>query len=190
MTAWLLSAGIIAATLVALRLEGQAWWCACGRANLWVGDPWGGHCSKHLADPYTLTHISHGLIFFGLLAWLRPRWSMPWRLCVTIAVEAAWEAIENSAMVIHRFRTHTISADSVGDSVANSMGDIAACIIGFGLAQRLGWRASLAIFVLLEAALAILIRDNLILTVVMSIHPFEAIKSWQMAGHGGGAMLW
>jgi hypothetical protein len=57
----------------------------------------------------------------------------------------------------------------------NSLGDILVCGLGF--------RGTFAVFVLTEVALALWIRDNLTLIIVMLIHPIEAIKEWQAAGH-------
>src|SRR5690242_9553591 len=62
---------IMLATVAVLRYEGRVWWCDCRTARPWVGDVWTSHCSQHLSDPYSLTHLSHGLIFFGLLYPLR-----------------------------------------------------------------------------------------------------------------------
>ena len=44
-------------------------------------------------------------------------------------------------------------------------------------------RLTVALFVVTEAALAFWIRDGLVLNVVMLIHPADAIKEWQAAGH-------
>ena len=62
-------AALLAATIAALRYEGRLWWCECRTPRPWVGDVWTSHCSQHLSDPYSLTHLSHGLIFYWAL-WL------------------------------------------------------------------------------------------------------------------------
>ena len=61
-----------------------------------------------------------------------------------MAVEAAWEVIENSPPVIERYRTATTAVGYQGDTVANSLGDILSCAAGFVLARRLGFWGSLA----------------------------------------------
>jgi hypothetical protein len=182
---WLVLAGVLVATILSLRFEGQRWWCACGQSFLWVSDVWTQHCSRHIADPYSLTHVSHGLIFFTVLAWLRPKWSLAWRLSISVGIAAAWEVFENSSFVINRYRNHTMSVEYLGDSVANCLGDILSCILGFIIAWRVGLIASIVSFVAMELVLLLLIRDNLTIGTLMLIHPFEAIKAWQMAGRGG-----
>jgi hypothetical protein len=170
-------------TVGVLRAEGRRWWCACGQLYPWVSDVWTKHCSQHLADPYSLTHISHGLIFCVVLALVTRRWPAAWRLCVAVALASGWEVLENSPFIIDRYRQETMSLDYLGDSVANSLGDILSCALGFAMARRLGLWWSLAVFAAMEVALLVMIRDNLTLNVIMLIHPVQAIKAWQTVGH-------
>jgi hypothetical protein len=174
---------ILAVTVPLLRWEGRRWWCLCGKPWVWASDVWSSHCSQHLFDPYTLTHISHGLIFCGVLAVAARRLAVAWRLCIAVALAAGWEVLENSALIINRYRAETMSLDYLGDSVGNSLGDILSCAIGFVIARRLGWRRSLAVFVALELVLLALIRDNLTLNVIMLAWPVPGIRAWQSAGH-------
>lgn len=174
---------ILLATVAALRYEGRIWWCECGTPRPWVGDVWSSHCSQHLSDPYSLTHLSHGLIFFGVLYPLR-RWiGQAWRFVIAAAVAAGWEVLENSAFIIQRYRDSTMSLEYMGDSVVNAVGDIACCAAGFWLARWLGWWRTTLLFVGSEVLLLALIRDNLTLNVIMLVYPIEAVKAWQAAGH-------
>ena len=104
------------------------------------------------------------------------------RFCLAIFIETLWEVIENSDAVIHRYRAATIALGYEGDSVINSLGDIASCALGVALAGRLGARASLVLLVVTEVVLLFWIRDNLFLNILMLFHPIEAIKAWQASG--------
>lgn len=172
-------AAVAALAALGLRLQGRLWWCDCGDARLWNGSVQSAHNSQHLFDPYSVTHLLHGLLLFWLLAWLRPRLPAIWRLVVAIAIEAGWEVLENAEFVIRRFRAATMSFDYLGDTVANSIGDILLCGVGFVLARRLGFRRSAVVFVMAELLLLLWIRDGLVLNVMMLIHPSEAIRAWQ-----------
>src|SRR5205823_184959 len=79
-----------------------------------------------------------------------PRVPVAWQLTIAIGVAAAWEVAENSAWVINRYRSATMSLNYLGDSIANSLGDIACCGLGFAFARRLGWKWSIALFLALE----------------------------------------
>ena len=181
--------GAIAAALVAtallLRLEGRVWWCDGGEPWLWVTDVWTRHCSQHLADPYSLTHLSHGLIFYAVLVWAVPRWRLSSRLLAAVLIASFWEVLENSPLIINRYRESTMSLDYLGDSVGNAMGDILSCIAGFWLARWMGVARSMALFIAIEIVLLIMMRDNLTLNVLMLIYPVQSIKAWQGAGHIG-----
>jgi hypothetical protein len=188
---WLVAVAVLAGTVALLRWEGRIWWCACGQWSFWTGNVWSPHCSQHFFDPYSLTHISHGLIFYGLLAQLgrgpfRLRLSLPWRFSIALAAAALWEVVENSAAVVERYRAATMSQNYLGDSVANALGDIASCALGFFVARQLGWRGSVLLFLALEGVLLLWIRDNLTLNVVMLLWPVESIKAWQAAGQAVG----
>ncbi|HEV3235767.1 MAG TPA: DUF2585 family protein, partial [Gemmataceae bacterium] len=170
---------VLAVTTLQLRIQGRRWWCACGQPNLWTGDPNGSHNSQHLFDPYSFTHVLHGVLFFWLLAWTCRRMPLAWRLWLTVGIESLWEVVENSAFVIERYRTATAAVGYEGDSVANSIGDILSCVLGFVIARVLGFWWSLALFFVTEAILLLWIKDDLLINVVMLIHPVSWIKEWQ-----------
>ena len=180
---WCAIVVVLIGTALLLRSQGRLWVCSCGYLLLWSSDPWSSDNSQHLFDPYSFTHLLHGFLLCGLLALIVPRLSALWKLWLAVSIEAVWELIENSEFVIRRYREQTAALGYHGDTIVNSLGDILACGLGFVVAQRLGLRRTFALFVLTEVTLAILIRDNLTLNIVMLIHPIDAIKEWQAAGH-------
>ena len=173
-------AAILLVTILLLHNQGRLWFCSCGRLLIWVGDICSSDSSQHLLDPYTFTHMLHGVAFYGLLSWLVPKIPLNWRLCLAVLMEAVWEVVENSEFVINRFREVTAALGYHGDTIINSLSDIAACAVGFMIARRLGLWRSVALFVVTEVVLAIWVRDSLLLEVLMLLHPIEAIKAWQM----------
>jgi hypothetical protein len=134
-------------------------------------------------DPYSFTHLLHGFVLCGLLVLIVPRLSLVWQLWLALSIEALWEVVENSEFVIRRYREETAALGYYGDTIVNSLGDILVCGLGFVLARRLGLRRTMALFVVTEVVLAIWIRDNLTLNILMLIYPVEAVKEWQAAGH-------
>jgi hypothetical protein len=180
---WLAAAAVLFLTAFAMRLEGRLWLCACGRLRPWVGDAWSAETSQQLFDPYTFTHVLHGFAFCGLLALLLPRAGWRWRLALAVALEAAWEVVENTDSVINRYREATAALGYNGDTVVNSLGDVAACALGFLLARRLGALKSLLVFALTEVALLLWIRDSLLLNILLLVYPSEGLRAWQQAGH-------
>lgn len=166
---------------VALRLEGRRWWCRCGRPTLWMGDIWGPHTSQHLFDPYSFTHVEHGLVFYAMLRPLS-RWGGPrHRILLAMAIETLWEIVENTQPVINNYRKAALARGYEGDSIANSLGDIASCGLGLWLASRLPARWSIALFAGMEIALLAAYRDNLILNITMQFVPLQSVQDWQMS---------
>lgn len=168
------------AMLVGMKLEGRVLFCDCGSWSPWISDVDSRHCSQHLFDAYSASHVLHGVVFFGGLWVLRGKWSAGWRLWACIALEACWEVLENSPMVIDRYRTATIALGYTGDSIFNSVFDVISCVVGYWFASRVNWRWSVAFFVAVELVMLASIRDSLSLNVLMLVCPLDIVKQWQL----------
>ena len=167
--------------IVLLRGLGRLFFCAtCGQFAVWVGDTCSSSTSQQLFDPYSFTHVLHGFLFFWLVALLFRRLPAAWQLWLALSLEAAWEVFENTKFVIDKYRTETAALGYTGDTIVNSLGDLACALAGFLLARQLGVRRSLIVFALVELVLILWIRDSLLLQILMLLRPVEALKSWQM----------
>lgn len=166
--------------IVLLRVQGRLFVCACGQFEIWTSDTCSANNSQQLFDPYSLTHVVHGFLFFYLVVLVFKRLATSWQFLLTFALEAAWEVFENSSFVIDRYRTATAALGYQGDTIVNSVGDLFCAVIGFVIAGQIGIRRSLVLFALLELILILWIRDSFLLQILMLVRPVEAIKSWQM----------
>jgi hypothetical protein len=178
--AWFLMLLVTVLSVFQLWNQGRVWWCQTGDRAPWSWEVWSPHNSQHLIDPYTFTHVLHGVMFFWIASLIFRKLPLAWRLLIALSVESAWEVIENTDAIINRYREATISLDYFGDSIINSVGDIFSFAFGFWLAYKIRFWLSLAFFALVEIILLVWIRDSLVLNIIMLIYPIEAIKKWQL----------
>lgn len=181
-TLMLIVAIVVGAAALLLSM-GRPAICTCGTVKLWEGAVNSAGNSQHIADWYSFSHIIHGFIFYALSWWLLRSWlRTDTRLALSVLIEAGWELLENSPLIIDRYRTATLAFGYSGDSVLNSMSDIAMMAAGFLFALKMPARVTVAVAIGFELMTLYTIRDNLTLNVLMLTWPIEAVKTWQAGG--------
>lgn len=177
---WAIVVAILVAMAGILWSAGRNPICTCGYVEFWHGALDSGN-SQHIADWYMPSHFIHGLLFYGF-GWLVLRSRPPGeRLILAVVIEAAWEVLENSPLIIDRYREATIALGYTGDSIINSVADVAWMALGFAVARRVPVWFTVALGIALELLALWAIRDNLTLNVLMLVSPIEAVKQWQSA---------
>jgi hypothetical protein len=167
---------VLLAAAALLWLMGRPPLHESGEIELWGS---GSKQSQMLVDWYSASHLVHGFLFYGLLHLVARRMKWEQRLAIATLVEAAWEIVENSPVIIDRYREATIAMGYTGDTILNSVSDIVMMAIGFLVARRVPVWASVMIVLVLELVPLAIIRDNLTLNVWMLVAPTEAIRGWQ-----------
>ncbi|MGE0766091.1 MAG: DUF2585 family protein [Hyphomicrobiaceae bacterium] len=175
----LIMALLIAIQIAGLVAMGKPWICNCGHVAVWYPNATGPETSQHIADWYTYSHVLHGLGFYFLLWLIAPRAPLGLRLVAAVGLEVGWELLENTPMIIERYRQGGLAQGYFGDSIVNSVSDTIAAIFGFFIAAVLPVWLSIALVIACEAFLAYTIRDNLLLNIIQLIHPSEALTRWQ-----------
>ena len=185
-----LSRGIALSLCIAALAAAVLFWmgrepiCTCGTVKLWHGETQSSENSQHILDWYSPSHLLHGLVFYAFFWLIMRRASLGLRLSLSTLIEVIWEVAENTDTVIDRYREATIALDYYGDSILNSMSDVACMAVGFFLAARLPVWASVALFIAAELIVGAVIRDGLILNVIMLTAPQDWIREWQMTATG------
>jgi hypothetical protein len=167
--------------IVSQYLMGRIWICECGYVKLFEAGVNTPGNSQHIFDWYTPSHIIHGFLFYGLGWLVLRRKPLTEKLALAALIEAGWEIMENSPIVIDRYRTATMAVGYSGDSILNSGMDMVSMIAGFFFAARMPVWLTVASAIAFEILTALIIRDNLTLNVVMLVWPIEAVKTWQGA---------
>lgn len=174
----LVAAVLVLAAAVLLAM-GRSAICPCGSVRLWWGVVQSDQNSQQLFDWYSFSHVIHGFLLYAAGRLLLRRWPWRARLVVAALLEAGWEILENSPLIIDRYRSVTMAFGYAGDSVLNSLSDITCMIVGFALARRLPAWVTIGLAIACELFTLWAIRDDLTLNVLMLIHPVDAIRVWQ-----------
>lgn len=178
-SAGLVATGVVAATVLILFGMGRVFFSTSGRFMLWVSDVNSVEMSQQIADWYSASHFIHGILFFGILYYFRTKLTLGARFVIATVVESGWEILENSSLIIDRYREATIAIGYTGDSIMNSVLDIICMMFGFIFARYVPvWVAVLTV-IFLELFVGYLIRDNLFLNILMLVYPLDAVKVWQ-----------
>jgi hypothetical protein len=175
--------GALAVVAAAERFMGCSVFGPDDSFGWWDNDIWSSENSQRMADAYSFSHLGHGMLGFGLLFLVAPRLPLRQRFLLAVVAECAWELLENSPLIINRYRGATISIGYYGDSIVNSVCDVLFMALGFAIASRVRVRTTVILLLAMEIGCLFWVRDNLTLNVIMLIHPVEAIKVWQAALH-------
>src|SRR5476651_2284780 len=62
-----------------------------GKFGFWAGSIWSNENSQRLADPYSFSHIVHGILFYAGLWLVARKLPVRHRLLVALVMEAGWE---------------------------------------------------------------------------------------------------
>jgi hypothetical protein len=173
---------VLSITAIIEIYSGRSIWGPDGRFGWWDGNIWGSENSQRVADAYSFSHIIHGMLFYGFLWLVARKVPMKYRFVIALIMEACWELLENSPIIIDRYRAATIAQGYVGDSVLNSVSDVVMVAIGFVMARFSRVWVTVGLIVAMELGCLFWVRDNLTLNVIMLTVPSESIKEWQSFG--------
>ncbi len=183
---WVVIVGLLLVMVITGAIEystGRSLFGPDGRFGWWEPSVWSSENSQRVADAYSFSHIIHGMLFYAFLWWVARKVPMKYRFILAIIMEALWELLENSPIIIDRYRAVTIAQGYIGDSVLNSVSDIVMAGIGFVISWYYRFWTSVVLIILMELGCLFWVRDNLTLNVVMLAVPSESLKNWQAEGN-------
>ena len=90
--------------------------------------------SQQISDIYSLSHITHGILFYFLFKYFNINCITGFIL--TIIFEIMWEIFENTQYIIKKYRKKKEYKNYDGDSIVNIIGDLIFTIIGYYIGYK------------------------------------------------------
>lgn len=150
---------LLSATALWESAQGRTLFGPTLRFQLWCPGIQENCTSQSLFDPYSVTHLEHGLLFWSALSYAPLSATNRWR--AALGAECAWEAVENSEWGVKNYRSKGYP-DYRGDSILNSLSDVFCTGLGFLLATQIGSPSyCLLTAALLDAGLELIYGDSL-----------------------------
>ena len=114
---------------------------------------------RTLLDPYSITHISHGILLYYIMNYIYPNKNLL-NLYISVLIEIIWEILENREYLINLYRKYDkYSKNYIGDSIVNIFADIFLMIVGFLFASK--YKHAYLFVIISEIILYIKMKDNL-----------------------------
>lgn len=119
--------------------------------------------SMGIFDKFSITHLTHGFIFFWIFYKLNNNKKTMCIVYLSILTEIIWELFENTPFIIYQYRNSYVSdyRDYIGDSVANIISDILFTIFGLIIAWYLPKHTWIPIIILSEIVTYLIVSDNI-----------------------------
>ncbi|WAP68235.1 DUF2585 family protein [Jiella pelagia] len=156
-------AAVFAGLVLWLRILGRPWICPCGFVEIWQGELSQAQNSQQFSDWYSALHLIFGMALYGFVAVMAPRWPLAKRAVLAVLSSAAWEAMENTPLLIATFSQSPNSPDYFGDSILNASGDTLFVLAGFFMAAKLPVWMTVVMAVALDLTIELTIGDGFVL---------------------------
>jgi hypothetical protein len=119
--------------------------------------------SMGIFDKFSVTHLTHGFIFFWIFYKLNNNKKTITIIYLSIFAEILWELLENTPYVIYKYRNAHVSMyrNYIGDSIANIVSDVLFTIFGLIIAWYLPPKSWLPIIIVSEILTYLIVNDNI-----------------------------
>ena len=130
--------------------------------------------NRGVFDKFSVTHITHGLLFFWFLVKINNNKKKIWIIYVALVLEIIWELAENTPFIIYRYRQAKVASykDYMGDSIANIVSDILFTVYGLMIAWYLPANLRLLSIIFMEVFTYAIIGDNIIKNIYYIFYVF------------------